>query len=57
MWPLRGDSQEHHPRSLGLNLLSFDFLQGFDNQALFTSSLKSITLAFECLVAKTLNVR
>jgi hypothetical protein len=53
--PLRGDSRKCHPRSLGLNLRSLYFAQGFDDQELFTSSLKSVTLAFEHLVVVTLN--
>jgi hypothetical protein len=32
------------------------FAQGFDNQALFASSLKNVNLVFERLVAATLNV-
>jgi hypothetical protein len=53
--PWRRDSRKHHPRSLGLNLRSLYSMQGFNNQALFTSSLKRVTLAFECLVAATMN--
>jgi hypothetical protein len=53
--PWRRDSRKRHPRSLGLNLRSLYSAQGFDNQALFTSSLKSVTLAFERLVAATMN--
>jgi hypothetical protein len=53
--PLRGDSRKCHPRSLGLNLRSLYFAQGFDDQELFASSLKSVTLALEHLVVETLN--
>jgi hypothetical protein len=53
--PWRGDSQKHHPRSLGLNNHSLYSAQGFDDQALFPLSLKSVTIAFKRLVATTLN--
>jgi hypothetical protein len=55
LWPWQGDSQKRHSRSLGLNVHSLYSAQGFDDQALFPSSLKSVTLAFERLVATTLN--
>jgi hypothetical protein len=53
--PWRGDSQKRHPRSLGLNIHSPYSAQGFDDQALFPLSLKSVTIAFKRLVAATLN--
>jgi hypothetical protein len=55
MRPWWGDSRKHHSHLLGLNLPSLYSTQGFDDQALFPSSLKSVILAFERLVAATLN--
>jgi hypothetical protein len=53
--PWQGDSQKRNPRSLGLNFRSLYSAQDFDDQALFTSSLKGVTPAFECLFATTLD--
>jgi hypothetical protein len=55
LWPWREDSRKCHIRSLELNFRSLYSAQGFDDQALFTLSLKSVTLAFKRLVVATLN--